>query len=153
MTDVKLIQLEAPPYFRQGAMHYSHRKPANGMLLNEWNYPSEYIREGVDERSCAYHDRIMGWWGSTRYYKIRDKYQLRGLATACQISDPEETFKFIKEVMKAEDPKWTGWRILGYVNVFSGHEVFRFDLFAKGEGDIPLTSGVKYDYEGCVCGF
>lgn len=53
---------------------------------------------------------------------------------------PEKVLEFLTKVLKIEDPeKYTGWRILGYVNCSSGYPVYRFDLFAKGEGHIPLS--------------
>lgn len=122
----------AEPY-RCGAMHYSSKKPASGMLIGQYNFPAVYdkVRDTI---TSAYSDRVYSW-DYEHSNKIVEKYKAGDIEKLIASSDDETILNYFVELLKLdkeEEPvTWTGWRVVGYVNQSNGFPVYRYDVFSK----------------------
>jgi len=117
----------AEPY-RFGAMHYSNPRPANNMLIRQFEFPDIY--EERDKFWNAYGDRLP--YEQRKAAGDRHLPKAKNYLNWLRDADPLAILAYLKDLLKASNELvWTGFRVTGYVNRASGYEVYYYCLFAK----------------------
>lgn len=117
--------------YRFGALHSFGN--ARYMLMQQYNFPDKYSNK--DKIECADSDRIYSW-DYQHACDVHNKYRGlpgdMGMESWLHQGKPEEVMAFIKELLKADpNVEWTGFRVLGTVNMSNGYTVWSYELFAK----------------------
>lgn len=120
----------AEPY-RYDAM--SSLGNAAGMLIRQWNFPHEYdetkdLLDSMDHDRCVQQDYEHAMGTCKKHTGTGDM----GIGYWVQDASPKKVIAFFVEMMKCDpEVKWTGFRLLGWVNRSNGFPVFHMSLFAN----------------------
>jgi hypothetical protein len=100
------------------------------MLIRQYQFPWEYADN--EPLISVYHDRLdwveeLGGLSEQRILEATDEENLRFLVTLLK-ADPEVA--------------WTGYRVLGSVNLSNGYPVYSLEVFARDpNGSTPVYTG------------
>ena len=135
----------AEPY-RPGAM--GSCGDARYMLLAQHQFPVNEYHDTLDILIQADHDRCLNWDWAHATHAIK-KHTGSGeihIGQWCRASAPEDVIAFLKDILKADKyhpgVKWTGYRILGTVNLSNGFSVFTLQLFARKSPQTKVCDGI-----------
>lgn len=130
------------PYFFGGLDSLSRGRQ---LLMRQYRYPDTY--DARDSHTGDDHDRIESGHGHAHaracYQKHLKTLGGAGIGFWVRETTHAKALAFCVEFLKA-DPAvaWTGYRVLGTVNVSSGHTVWTISVFAKHpESDTQVYSG------------
>ncbi len=104
---------------------------ASGMLIRQFNFPNKYseldgyIHEDSDR--CSMWDFEHARDCFTRHTGTGDQ----GLGCWVKSATDEQVMAFLADILKKQDIKWTGYRVLGTVNRSSGYAMWTLALFRK----------------------
>lgn len=107
-------------------------------LFRQHNFPYKYDDEvdtltGWDHDRCFQNDYEHARAACSRHLKIGEMF----IPQFVENSDPDKVIAFFVDILKAKknysDTKWTGFRLMGTINVSNGFPVYTMELFAKGK--------------------
>ena len=117
--------------FTPGAMSSTSR--TQNMLIRQFRFPLEYSHSDIIV--TEYHDRCFerDYDHATRcFHRHLGSGPLSVSHWAREVASESHIMEFLKEFLKVDlNVGWTGYRILGCVNVSNGFPVWVFQLFAK----------------------
>ncbi len=116
---------------------------ASCMLLRQFNFPDSFSK--MDTHVQADHDRCFTWdYDHTKrcFLEHTSKSEVCFEEWVNEAKE-EQIFAFLSDILKQEKGiKWTGFRIMGSVNVGNGYPVWTLELFAKNsESDTNVYTG------------